>query len=143
MCNYWFGDQVGRGDWSVISANCFENRSPDHVVIGGYFDSMSVELEMTMLMWRNHFTCDILAEHGSAHIRSLCKWGPSSFVFRERIRPSGRPIEKEETLVCPDPTWQLEYDHFLKLIDQNARTDFSDDQKLYETLRKLEEDLKQ
>ena len=36
-----------------------------------------IELEMTLLMWRNHFTCDILAENGSAHIQSLCKWGPS------------------------------------------------------------------
>ena len=47
-------------------------------------------LEMTLLMWRNHFTCDILAENGSAHIASLCKWGPSTFT-RRAPRPAVRP----------------------------------------------------
>ena len=41
-----------------------------------------IELEMTLLMWRNHFTCDILAEKGTAHITSLCKWGPTTFIHR-------------------------------------------------------------
>ena len=53
---------------------------------------------MTLLSWRNHFTCDIFAENGSAHIESLCKWGPSTFTLRtsraaERsaARGSGHP----------------------------------------------------
>ena len=53
-----------------------------------------LELEMTLLSWRNHFTCDVLAENGAAHIRSLCKWGPSTFTHRTRVLPSGRPPEE-------------------------------------------------
>ncbi len=45
---------------------------------------------MTLLMWRNHFTCDILAENGSAHIESLCKWGPSTFTHAH-ARAAERP----------------------------------------------------
>jgi hypothetical protein len=48
-----------------------------------------IELEMTLLMWRNHFTCDILAESGSAHIQSLCKWGPSH--HQAHAAPAERP----------------------------------------------------
>ncbi len=59
-----------------------------------------IELEMTLLMWRNHFTCDVLAENGTAHITSLCKWGPSSFIHRTRVLPSGRPPESSVTLVA-------------------------------------------
>src|SRR5262245_44528269 len=54
--NFWFNDL--RTDWRVVSARCFENRAPDHVVIA----ASGIELEMTLLSWRNHFTCDIFAE---------------------------------------------------------------------------------
>src|SRR3546814_1943140 len=68
-----------------------------------------IEREMTLLMWRNHFTCDILAENGTAHIESLCKWGPSVFTHRTRVLPSGRPPEESVTLIRDDPTWDQEY----------------------------------
>ena len=41
-------------------------------------------------MWRNHFTCDVLAENGSAHIESLCKWGPVD-VHPPHARAAERP----------------------------------------------------
>ena len=65
-----------------------------------------------LLSWRNHFYADVYAEKGSAHIQSLCKWGPSTFVLRDRKLPSGRPDEDVVTLEQPDPTWALEYEHF-------------------------------
>ena len=64
-----------------ISSRCFENRAPDHVVFGSRGATPQLEFEMTLLCWRNHFTCDVFAENGSAHISSLCKWGPSSFTL--------------------------------------------------------------
>ena len=73
---------------------------------------------MTLCMWRNHFTCDILAEKGTAHIESLCKWGPSKFTHRIRILPSGRPPEKQISIVEPDPTWALEYNYYKNLVHQ-------------------------
>ena len=82
---------------------------------------------MTLLMWRNHFTCDILAEKGTAHISSLCKWGPSTFTHRVRILPSGRPPEEAVTLVQDDPTWAPEYAHFKTLCQERRQTDLSND----------------
>ena len=87
-CRFWFGDIEDR--FQFVGVHGFENRAPDHVVIHREETLPRIELEMTLLMWRNHFTCDILAERGSAHIQSLCKWGPSQFTKRTR-RPAERP----------------------------------------------------
>jgi len=134
--NFWFGTMAS--DYRILSARCFENRAPDHVVIASR-GAPQIELEMTLLSWRNHFTCDLLAEKGSAHIRSLCKWGPTTFTLRKRVLPSGRPAEEVDTLEQPDPTWALEYAHFKALCESRAATDLSRDLWLQKTLRPLGE----
>jgi scyllo-inositol 2-dehydrogenase (NADP+) len=137
-CRFWFGD-IG-DDFSVISARTFENRALDHVVMSNERGAMRIELEMTLLMWRNHFTCDILAENGTAHISSLCKWGPATFTYRRRVLPSGRPPEQSITLVQDDPTWAQEYAHFKSLCDGSAETDLSNDRWLQRALDRLGKD---
>jgi predicted dehydrogenase len=132
---FWFGEIAG--DFRVTSTSRFENRAPDHVVIASESFQPKLELEMTLLMWRNHFTCDVLAEKGSAHIESLCKWGPTTFTVRTRMLPSGRPPEESVTQVQDDPTWALEYAHFRDLCDMKQRTDLSTDLWLNRTLRGL------
>jgi predicted dehydrogenase len=132
---FWFGE-LGE-DVQIVSANCFETRAPDHVVIASRTTQPKLECEMTILSWRNHFTCDIVAEKGSAHIRSLCKWGPTTFTWRTRVLPSGRPPEESLTLVQEDPTWVLEYAHFRILCERGVATDLSNDLWLNRTLRKL------
>ena len=82
---------------------------------------------MTYLMWKNNFICDILAEKGSAHISSLCKWGPSVFTYRKRVFPSGKPKEKKKILIQKDPTWLSEFKYYKGLIYQKKITDFSKD----------------
>jgi len=82
-------------------------------------------------------TPDILAEHGTVHIVSLCKWGPSTFIRRKRVLPSGRPPEEAITLVQEDPTWELEYAYFKKLCTSGAKTDLSNDIWLGRTLGRL------
>ncbi len=134
---FWFGD-IGE-DFRVISSRCFENRAPDHVVLGSRGTKPQLEFEMTLLNWRNHFTCDVFAENGSAHISSLCKWGPSSFTLRTRILPSGRPPEDTVTLVQDDPTWAIEYDHFKSLCTGKHETDLANDLWLNRLLRRLSE----
>jgi predicted dehydrogenase len=133
--SFWFG--APSADFRVVSASRFENRAPDHVVIGSEGTHPKIELEMTLLMWRNHFTCDILAENGTAHIESLCKWGPSRFTVRTRILPSGRPPEDSVTLVQDDPTWAQEYAHFRGACLERRHTDLSKDIWLNRTLRGL------
>jgi predicted dehydrogenase len=134
---FWFG-ALGDG-FDLVSCNAFENRSPDHVVFGSETTSPRLELEMTLLSWRNHFTCDVLAEKGSAHIESLCKWGPSTFIHRRRVLPSGMPPEERVTLVQEDPTWVLEYEHFKRLCAKAAATDLATDVWLNRLLRRLGE----
>ncbi|MGE4527377.1 MAG: Gfo/Idh/MocA family protein [Rhodospirillaceae bacterium] len=137
-CRFWFGDMAD--SFSLLAANRFENRAPDHVVIGTESHRPRLELEMTLLMWRNHFTCDILAENGTAHISSLCKWGPTTFTKRTRVLPSGRPPEESVTLVQDDPTWAVEYAHFKSLVEGGAVTDLTNDLWLQKTLRRLSEE---
>lgn len=132
---FWFGE-VG-SDFQVIAAHCHENRSPDHVVILSKRTQPVIELEMSLLSWRNHFTCDIFAEKGTAHIRSLCKWGPATFTHRTRVLPSGRPTEEVETLEQEDPTWALEYAHFKSLCAQARPTSLANDLWLNKLLRDL------
>ncbi|MEI6300076.1 MAG: Gfo/Idh/MocA family oxidoreductase [Betaproteobacteria bacterium] len=112
---FWFGKP--KAPFTLASANRFENRAPDHVVFGANGDPM-LQMEVTLLSWRNHFYADVFAEKGSAHIQSLCKWGPSTFTLRERKLPSGRPDEDSVTLVQPDPTWEIEYRHFKGLCEK-------------------------
>jgi scyllo-inositol 2-dehydrogenase (NADP+) len=134
-CRFWFGDISDA--FTLSAVNRFENRAPDHVVIANERHAPRIELEMTLLMWRNHFTCDILAEKGTAHISSLCKWGPTTFTVRKRVLPSGRPPEQDVTLVQDDPTWEAEYAYFKKLCLSGAQTDLSTDLWLHRLLARL------
>jgi len=125
-CNFWFGNNSNNDNWQMVSSNNFENVALDHAVILNQSNHLRIELEMTMLMWKNHFTCDILAEKGSAHIVSLCKWGPSKLIIRKRTLPSGIPKENQSILIQDDPTWKLEYEFFKNLINkkQNINLDW-------------------
>jgi scyllo-inositol 2-dehydrogenase (NADP+) len=134
-CRFWFGDIAP--NFVVVAANNFENLAPDHVVVASEGKTPRIELEMTLLMWRNHFTCDILAEKGTAHITSLCKWGPASFIRRTRVLPAGQPAETIETLTQDNPTWSAEYAHFRSLCERAVPTDLSNDLWLHRVLSRL------
>lgn len=122
---FWFGDW--NGSYRIVSSSCFENRAPDHVIVSARGAAPALDFEMTLLSWRNHFTCAVLAENGSAHIQSLCKWGPSTFTHRRRVLPSGRPPEEAVTLVQDDPTWALEYAWFKAACAEGRTTNLADD----------------
>lgn len=111
---FWCGRP--QTEFRIFSCNRFENRSFDDVSFGCQGEIL-MQMEISLLSWRNHFYADISAEKGSAHIDSLCKWGPSTFTVRDRKLPSGRPDEESVTLVQPDPTWEIEYRHFKKLCE--------------------------
>lgn len=133
MTHFLFGPHEAAGElWSV---NRFENKAPDHVLFG-YKALPVLEMEATMLSWRNTFRLDVFGELGSVHIECLCKWGPSVLTVRKRVLPSGRPAETVETLELPDPTWQLEYDHFLQLC-RTGGTNLENDIWIYEKISQL------
>jgi len=130
---FWLGHPVG--GFRIHSARRFENRAYDHVAFGADSDPL-LQFEVTLLSWRNHHYTEIFAEKGSAHISSLCKWGPSTLTVRTRKLPSGRPEEEVKTLEMPDPTWALEYAHFKKLCEQGANN-IANDIWINDTLRGL------
>ncbi len=134
---FWLGGPVG--GFHVHSANRFENRAFDHVAFGTDAGPV-LEFEVTLLSWRNHHYTEVFAEKGSAHISSLCKWGPSTFTVRDRKLPSGRPEEESVTLVQPDPTWALEYEHFKKLCETGSHN-IDNDIWINDTLRGLYKEL--
>lgn len=130
---FWFGRPAA--PFRIFSSNRFENRAFDHVSFGANGDPV-LQMEVTLLSWRNHFYADVFAERGSAHIESLCKWGPSSFTARNRKLPSGRPDEETVTLVHPDPTWEAEYRHFQTLCER-AESNIDNDIWINEVLKGL------
>jgi scyllo-inositol 2-dehydrogenase (NADP+) len=132
---FWFGD-LG-SDFRLVSVDRFENRAPDHAVFAAARAAPRLECEVTLVSWRNHFACDLFAENGSAHIQSLCKWGPSEFLVRRRVLPSGRPSEQRLTLVRDDPTWALEYQHFKALCRAPPPADLATDLWINRVLRGL------
>ena len=114
---FWFGKPSAPFD--IYSCSRFENLSFDHFSFGAK-GSPVLQFELTLLNWRNHFYADVFAENGSAHIQSLCKWGPSTFTLRDRKLPSGRPDEESVTVLQADPTWDLEYHHFKHLCESGT-----------------------
>ena len=135
--NYWFGRHFH--GFEIYTANRFENKSFDHITFGSNAE-MLLQFELSLLSWRNHFSADIFAEKGSAHISSLCKWGPSTFVVRDRKVPSGQPDEESVILTQSDPTWSLEYEHFKNLCNSGV-SNLENDIWINNTLNRLAETL--
>jgi scyllo-inositol 2-dehydrogenase (NADP+) len=121
---FWFGALTG--PFALWTANRFENRAFDHMTFGARGTHVH-EMEVSLLSWRNHFTADVFGEKGSAHVSSLCKWGPSTFTVRRRVLPSGRPPEESVTLLQADPTWDLEYEHFKMLCRKGEGGNLAND----------------
>ena len=130
---FWFGED----SIEIIDINSFsfENLSPDHAIITGKVKNIVVELEVSLLSWRNDFVCDIIGDKGSAHINSLCKWGPSKIIKRKRVFPAGNPDENITTLIQDDPTWKDEYVHFKNLVNKKVDTNLSADIKIFNILK--------
>ena len=82
---------------------------------------------MTLCMWKNTFTCDVIGSKGSAHSNSLCKWSKNTFCFRRRKLPSGEPHEKIITFKKGDPTWRAELLFFKNLIKKKINTSINKD----------------
>tara|TARA_B100001029_G_C15054393_1_gene453200 strand:- start:1089 stop:1991 length:903 start_codon:yes stop_codon:yes gene_type:complete len=135
ICFFWFGTKIN--SLKIIEMNKFENKAPDHAVIAFRINKIKFELEMTMCMWKNTFTCDVLASKGSAHLNSLCKWGRNSLIYRKRKYPSGLPFEKKYTFEKGDPTWKSEFLYFENLIKKNFKTNFIKDMLLNKCFHKL------
>jgi predicted dehydrogenase len=72
-------------------------------------------IEMSFLSWKNRFEIDLYGEHGSLHLRGLCKWGPTELIVHQRILPSGVPRERREGRTGQDVTWQRDLEYFERM----------------------------
>ena len=72
LCIFLFGEKIK--NLKVIKINKFENKASDHALLSLEINGISIQLEMTLCMWKNTFTCDLLASKGSVHLSSLSKW---------------------------------------------------------------------
>lgn len=133
---FWLGrNQL---DDLLVRSHKFETNSPDHAVVHVNIRGVAVIFEMSLCMWRNSFFSDLVGDKGSAHISSLCKWGPSVLTIRKRVLPSGKPLEELREVEMPDPTWALEHEYFFTQILNGAQTDFSTDIWISEALDQME-----
>ena len=135
LCIFWFGTKIKK--FKLISVERFENKSPDHAVILLEINKIKIELEVTLCMWKNTFSCDLIGSKGSAHLNSLCKWSNSSFIFRRRKFPSGKPNEKVINFKKGDPTWKLENMFFKNLIKKKTNYNLKEDIILNEKFNKI------
>lgn len=133
---YWFPDNSLL--FTLINSSHFENAAPDHAILKGSDSQLLVSLEVSLCSWKNSFVCDIYGENGSMHINGLCKWGKSEVKIRQRVIPSGIPLEETITYPSGDPTWSLEYEHFKNLVNNKACHDDGVDFKIQKILSNLE-----
>ena len=133
---FWLG--VNKLNDLSVRSHHFETTAPDHAIVHANISGVAVQFEISLCTWRNSFFCDIIGDKGSAHISSLCKWGPSILTTRKRVFPSGKPSEELCELEMPDPTWELEHEYFFTQILNRARTNFATDIWIAETLREIQ-----
>jgi predicted dehydrogenase len=116
----------GSQPFQAWSLEHHEAQSFDHCTLASR-DGRFV-LEMSYLAWKNTFSMDIFGSRGSLHVNGLQKWGPSELILRERVLPSGVPIEtREDAPGGVDPTWQRDLDHFEQLCSCNSASSVDND----------------
>lgn len=116
---YFWGERADKV--ALWSATRLENKAFDHAAFGFAADP-PIQMEVSLVSWRNAFTIDVFGERGSLHISSLCKWGPSTLTRRTRVLPSGVPEETRRTTRRKDRSWAEEYAHFKELCAAGRHT---------------------
>ena len=53
---------------NILQLNKFENKSPDQAIISCEIKNIKIILEMSLCMWKNTFSCDVIGSKGSAHL---------------------------------------------------------------------------
>ena len=143
LVDYWFpaGESSSDLNPELQWAQQFENLSYDAFSMSLVRVPTFVQIEGSLLSWRNTFRLDVIGEDGSVHVDGLCKWGPSILRVRERVLPSGRPNEQEFVLEQPDPTWEAEYEHFRSICRSGDGGGFQSDVAVSKALRQVERQL--
>lgn len=68
------------------------------------------------LVWKNTFRIEVFGSKGSLHLDGLHKWGGSKLIHRERVFPSGIPIEESKVSSGEDSSWEKDIAHFEEMV---------------------------
>lgn len=121
-------------EYLLWKADKVESQVFDHCIFAS--TDRKIVLECATIMWKNTFTIDVYGHLGSLHLNGLCKWGPSELLIRQRVRPSGMPVEKREVVSQPDATWQEDFDEFERRVE-GRQTSYASDLRISLSLHGL------
>ena len=130
---YWFKNLNYK--FVLWAKNKFENKSPDHAILSS--KNPLIILETSYTCWKNDFKVDIFGSKGSAHIKSLSKWGVSKFIVRRRKFPSGVPIENKFIQKKQTNTIKEELRFFNSQVSKKIKTNLKKDIKINDILNKV------
>lgn len=136
---FWFPKQSL--EFVRVESHRFENRAPDHSTLYLKLNETPVRMDLSLCTWKNRFHVDLVGSKGSLELNSLCKWGSSSIVLRERKFPAGIPTETTWRFPKGDPTWQLEHTYFLDSIERASDTSLFRDVQVHKILKSVETSL--
>ncbi len=92
---------------------------------------------MTLLSWRNSFYCEVFAPEGQGACRTASANGDRARSrFASGSSPAANRPKNASTVERPDPTWALEYEHFVELCAAPA-TDLARDLWIDEMLQSV------
>jgi len=107
-------------NYRIITAHNYEAKQIDHCSFSSTDGKMT--FTCSYLMWKNTFNIDIYGSKGSIHLDGLNKWGSTSLTHRERIFPSGVPLEKNESTLGSDETWRDDFLYFEKMVSEQKNS---------------------
>ena len=108
-----FFGYTGR-DFETLIGRKVESRIFDHWLIAT--TDRKLVIECGAVTWKNVFSIDIYTRNGSIHMNGLNKWGTSELTVRERVLPSGVPLERKSLTRGPDITWKKDFEYFEKMV---------------------------
>lgn len=126
-------------EYRITGAANFEAKSLDYTS----FSSRNGDLHFlcSSLIWKNTFRIEVFGSKGSLHLDGLNKWGGSKLIYRERIFPSGIPIETIFTSSGDDVSWKRDIEHFEEMVS-TGKSSYENDLYISESINTLMSDLK-
>lgn len=126
-------------EYRITGADNFESKTLDYCAFStgdGRFRFLC-----SFLVWKNTFRIDVFGSKGSLHLSGLNKWGQSQLIRRERVFPSGVPVETSITSSGDDKTWDEDIAFFEKMIPI-GKSSYENDLFISKSINTLISDLK-
>jgi scyllo-inositol 2-dehydrogenase (NADP+) len=120
--------------YRVTGGGNFEAKTLDYCAfstLDGYFRFLC-----STLMWKNTFRIEVFGSKGSLHLDGLHKWNGSRLIHRERVLPSGIPIEKSLVSSGEDSSWDKDIAHFEEMVSL-GESSYENDMYISESINTL------